>query len=180
MNSSATPPTTRAPGTADALGERTLSSPRTALLKFAVPIAWLAIGGYAVWRLWTRPDAVLDVDPGSTTDALRWLFLVLFAVGLMLAFAFVAPLKRVRLGRDGLRISNFRREITLPFAAIARVRQSWLPTFRVVTMDLRHESEFGRRIIFRPAGPRRMAFWKADYGREDDLVGELKRLAGLR
>ena len=160
--------------------QRTLSFRHTGLLKFALPPIWLGIVSYGVWQLWSRPEDVLvDYDAGPATAALTWLFLALVAVSLLVMFAFVLPLKRVRLAPDGLRVSNYVREINIPFGEIARVRQNWLPTFRLVTLDLRTETPLGRRVIFMPAGSQRMAFWRAEYRREDDLVSELRRLAGL-
>jgi hypothetical protein len=179
MNASVTPPATRASDSQNPPIERTLSVPQTGLLKFVLPVVWVALGGYAVWRVWTRPEEVLDADAGLGTAALKWTFLVLLAAGLIVLLAFVVPLKRVRLAPDGLRISNYIREITVPFSAIAAVRQNWLPTFRLITIDLRTETPLGQRVIFMPAGTQRAAFWRAEYRREDALVGELRRLARL-
>ena len=159
--------------------QRTLSSRYTALLKFVLPPIWIALVGYAGWQLWADMDVLLEGDAGAAVLAVRWLLLALIAASLVVLFAFVLPLKRVHLTQDGLRISNYRREVTVPFRAIARVRQNWLPTFRLVMLELRADAELGRRVIFLPAGAPRMAFWRADYWREDDLVSELRRLAGL-
>jgi hypothetical protein len=159
--------------------KRTLSARYTALLKFVLPPIWIGLVGYAGWQLWSNPDVLLEGDAGAAALAVRWLLLALVAASLVVLFAFVVPLKRVHLTPDGLRISNYRREVTVPFRAIARVRQNWLPTFRLVMLELRTDAALGRRVIFMPAGPPRMAFWRADYWREDDLVSELRRLAGL-
>lgn len=160
--------------------ERTLSVRHTGLLKFVLPPVWVSIVGYAGWRLLLRPETVLvDYDAGAATAALKWILLALLVLSLLVLFAFVVPLKRVRLAPDGLRISNYVREITVPFDAIGRVRQNWLPTFRLITLDLRTGTPLGRRVIFRPAVPQRMAFWRREYWREDALVSELRRLAGL-
>lgn len=161
--------------------QRTLSVRYTFLLKFVLPPLWIGGCGYGVWLLWFRPeDALVDREAGAATVALlRWLFLALFAIGVLLAVAFAVPLKRVRLAPDGLRISNYFREIAVPLSEVGDVRQNWLPTYRMVTLDLRTETPLGRRVIFFPAGPRRMAFWREDYWREDETVIELRSLAGL-
>ena len=159
--------------------ERTLSVRHTGVLKFVLPPVWIVFFGYGVWQVWSRPEDVLDADAGLTTAVLKWIFVALFAASLGVLFAFVLPLKRVRLAPDGLRVSNYVREITVPFGAIARVRQSWLPTFRLVTLDLRTETPLGRRVIFMPAGAQRIAFWHSEYWREDHLVSELRTLAEL-
>ena len=160
--------------------QRTLSVRHTALLKFVLPPIWIGVVGYGVWQLSSNPEMVLvDREAGAATIALRWLLLALVAASLLVLFAFVVPLKRVRLAPDGLLVSNYLREITVPFRAIARVRQNWLPTFRLVALDLRTDTTLGRRVIFMPAATQRMAFWRADYWREDALVDELRRFAGL-
>jgi hypothetical protein len=159
--------------------QRTVSIRHTALLKFVLTPIWIIIVVYAAWQLLSNPEAVLvDRESGSAMAA-RWLLLALLAVSLVVLVAFVVPLKRVQLEAEGLRVSNYIREITVPFGDIARVRQNWLPTFRVVTLNLRTDTPLGRRVIFMPAGPQRMAPWRSDYWREDDLVAELRRLAGL-
>ena len=160
--------------------QRTVSARHTHLVKFILPPLWIALVAYAGWQLWFRPEDVLsDGDAGVVSSAFKWLLLALLAASLVVLFAFVVPLKRVRLGPDGLRISNFRREITVPFAAIARVRQNWLPTFRLVTLDLRTATPLGHRVVFMPAGAQRAAFWRPAYWQEDPMVAELRRLAGL-
>jgi hypothetical protein len=160
--------------------QRTLSLRHTWLLKFVLPPVWLGIVGYAIWHSLSRPDdAFVDRNAGLTTTALTWVFFALIAASLSVLFAFVVPLKRVRLTPDGLRVSNYVREITIPFAAIARVRQNWLPTFRLIRLDLRTETPLGRHVIFMPVGSQGMAFWRAEYRREDEVVAELRRLAGL-
>jgi hypothetical protein len=160
--------------------QRTLSVPHTFLLKFVLPPLWIGGFGYGTWQLWLHPgDVLFDRETGAATPALQWLFLVLFAVGILVLLAFVVPLKRVRLEPDGLRVSNYFREITVPFSNIERVRQNWLPTYRLITLDLRTETPLGGRVIFMPAGPLRLAFWRAGYWREDEMVAELRALAGI-
>lgn len=48
MNASATPPDTRASDSQTASIERTLSIPQTGLLKFVLPVPWVALAAYAV------------------------------------------------------------------------------------------------------------------------------------
>lgn len=157
---------------------RTLSTRPTPLLKFALPPLWLALAGYALWLIWVRPEVAFG-GPGPAALGLQSLLSAVIAISLVVLFAFVIPLKRVRLAPDGLRVSNYRRDITIPFTAVARVRQAWLPTFRLVAIDLRSETPLGRRVIFMPAVRRPLAFWRAAYWREDALVHELRSLAGL-
>lgn len=159
---------------------RTLSSRATPLLKFVLPPFWIGAAGYVIGLLWMHPERVLgEAGSAAGTLALQGLFFALVIGSLLILWAFVLPLKRVQLAADGLRVSNFVRETTIPFSAIARVRQNWLPTFRLITLDMRAQTPLGRRVIFMPAVPQRMAFWRAEYRREDEMVRELRSLAGL-
>jgi hypothetical protein len=159
--------------------QRDLSVRSTGVLKFAGPPVWVAVVAYAAWSLWTDTPNAVDSYSATQSLAVRVLLIGLIAVSLIVMFAFVIPLKRVRLVTDGLHVSNGIREITVPFDAILSVRQDWLPTFRLVTLKLRPGRGLPSRVIFMPAGSRRFAFWRREYWREDALVGELRRLAGL-
>ena len=156
-----------------------ISTRPTALLKFVLPPFWIAAVGYAIWLLWVHPEVVLtEAGPGGTR-ILQWVFLALFVASLMVLYAFVTPLRRVQLAPDGLLVSNYRQEIAVPFREIAAVHQHWLPTYRLITIDLKNDTPLGRRVVFMPATARRLAFWRSDYWREDDLVRELRVRAGL-
>lgn len=158
---------------------RTLSLRSTALLKFVLAPIWIAVMGYVAWRLWTDPSSLLDNEVSTQAPIVRWILLGLIAASLIVLLAFVVPLKRVRLVATGLQISNYIRETTVPFDAILSVRQSWLPTFRLITLELRPGLGLRSRVIFMPEGSQRFAFWRRNYWREDALVGELRGLAGL-
>lgn len=107
---------------------RTISIGSTPLLKSVLGPIWLVGAAYAIWVLWARPESVLDdYQPGGMT-ALQLILLALLAASLVVLFAFVVPLKRVRLAPDGLLVSNYLRESVVPFSAIASVRQYSLPT----------------------------------------------------
>lgn len=160
---------------------RTLSLRATAVLKFVIPPIWVALTAYAAWRLSSGSGGgLLDDDPGAPASAVRWLLLGLIAASLVVLFAFVIPLKRVRLATNGLQVSNYVRETTVPFDGILSVRQDWLPTFGLITLKVRPGLGLRSRVIFMPAGSQRFAFWRQAYWREDPLVQELRQLAGLK
>jgi hypothetical protein len=159
---------------------RTLSASPTFVLKFVLAPLWSALAVYALWRLWSDPRGLLTEGLGEAAFAvIRWALVALLISSLVILIAFVVPLKRVRLAPDGLHVSNFRREIHVPFNVLTRVRQNWLPTFRLVTIELRAAGPFGRRIVFMPSGAGPLAVWRPSYWREDAIVGEIRRLAGL-
>ena len=159
---------------------RTISIRATPLFKFVLAPLWLAVAAYAMWAIWTSPERVLTEYESGTRLALQVILLALLAASAAVAVAYVIPLKRVRLQADGLAVSNYQREVVVPFAEIASVRQHSLPTFRLITVRLRNDGGLGRRVIFMPTVPMRTAFWRSDYGGEDEIVGELRSLAGLR
>jgi hypothetical protein len=131
--------------------DRTVSSIMTFFLKFLLPPLW--IGGFGIGIL--QNDVDLQV-------MLYWI------VGSTFLLWSSVPLKRVVLRADGLSVSNYRREILIPFGAIERVTQNRWSGGRPVTIYLRSETPFGRRIRFMPAGWR-LALWQ-----EDEVVKEIR------
>jgi hypothetical protein len=85
-----------------------------------------------------------------------------------------AGLKRVRLDGRQLFVSNYVREIRIPFSAITDVKQNrWLNS-RPITIYFRDATELGDRATFIPKWRFRILFW-----RMDPVVDELKQLAAL-
>ncbi|MGZ5872754.1 MAG: hypothetical protein ACXWKP_11665 [Bradyrhizobium sp.] len=83
-----------------------------------------------------------------------------------------AGLKRVRMDERQVYVSNYFREIHIPFGAITDVRQNrWLNS-RPITIYFRDATEFGDKATFMPK--QRIQFWRID-----PVVEELKQLAGL-
>jgi len=71
-------------------------------------------------------------------------------------------------------VSNYVREIGIPFSAIVDVRQNrWLNS-RPITIYFRGATQFGDRVTFIPKWRFRIQFWRID-----PVVDELKQLAGL-
>jgi hypothetical protein len=154
--------------------ERTLSAPSTPLLKFVLPPVWTALFGYGTFQLWINPaEVVYNGVKGGATPGTQWLFLGAFVVGVLYLAWWCLPLKRAVLAGESVRISNFRSEIVVPVATIERVSQSWL-LGRLITLRLRTDTPFGDRITFLPNTQRGLAFW-----REDELIRELRELAGI-
>ena len=83
---------------------------------------------------------------------MRWIGWALagFAVGAVHAWRICIPLKRVALGQAPFFVSNFRREIEVPFADVARISGSLFLNPAVVRLHLRHPGPFGDRIVFAP------------------------------
>jgi hypothetical protein len=154
---------------------RTVSSPYTFLFKFIFPPLWIGGFGFGTLQLWLSPETVVfnGVRGGATREH-QWLFLGALVLGAALLLWHCTRLHRVRLTDGGLLVSNYFREISVPFGQIARVTQSRLSNPRTITLHLRGETPLGGKVRFFPSTHGRLAFWK-----EDELVHELRARAGL-
>jgi len=153
--------------------DRTISSSITFLFKYIFPVVWVSGFGFGALKLLFQPqDVIFNGVPGAATPADQLFVLVMWGFGSAFVLWVTVPLKRVCLKANGLSVSNYRREILIPFGAIERVSQNVLFSGRHVTIYFRYETPFGRRIKFIPAGFGKLAFWK-----EDDVVKELRRHA---
>lgn len=144
--------------------ERTLSSGWTPWMKFILPVVWIvgfASGGAALWS-----GAAKGTIPPPFGFFAAWIagtaFILWATVGL----------KRIRADDRELHVSNYLREMSVPFGAIADVRQNrWLST-KPITIHFKDKTEFGDHVTFMPK--QRFQFWS-----DDPTVGELRKLAGL-
>lgn len=157
--------------------DRTLSSRTTFIHKYPAPAIWIGGFGWGALQLWLHPaDVVFNGVRGAATRHDQLSFLAVWIVATTLIVAWARWIKRVRLTPDGmLLVSNYLTEVAIPLSDVDRVTQSWSFRLAPVVLHLRHESPFGRSIAFIPAGIRRYAF-----GCEDDVVRELRELAGLQ
>ena len=146
-----------------------LSSSVTFIYKFVFPAIWIVIVGLLVFYnvRGARGAGALGIAT-SLLIVVPWLFGVLFLL------RFAAPVLRVEL-RDGrLYASDYRREIEIPRGEITNVTQNVWVNVRPITLHLRNDTPFGKRIRFIPPGRVIFAFWK-----EDAVVEKLRELAGL-
>jgi hypothetical protein len=146
-----------------------LSSSVTFIYKFVFPTIWISIGGFLLFV--TIEGIHRTTFPDTATSLL---IVVPWLLGAVFLLRLAAPVLRVEL-RDGrLYASNYRREIEIPRSDIVSVTQNVWVNVRPITLHLRKETPFGRRIRFIPPGRVIFAFWK-----EDPLVDKLRELAAL-
>jgi hypothetical protein len=147
-----------------------LSSSVTFIYKFVFPAIWVVIAGFL---------AVVTVEGIRRTSPPDTLTSLLIVVPWLLAGIFLlrlaAPILRVELREGRLYASNYRREIEIQRTDIVRVTQNVWVNVRPITLHLRGDTPFGKRIRFIPPGRVIFAFWK-----EDPLVEKLRELAGLQ
>src|ERR1019366_6335759 len=97
----------------NAVQERTLSSAWTFWMKYVFPVVWISGFGSAT---------ILTPAPQN-----KIVFLVAWSLGTKFILWANAGLKRVRIDERQLHVSNYSREICVPFSAITDVKQNrWI------------------------------------------------------
>jgi hypothetical protein len=149
--------------TADLHGEERLANRwGTFFIRFIWPIFGLgSIPGFLISLLWWRPDRVGLIGGGFA------------ALVLMPAYYWLVarPLRWVWAGADGLRISNGRREVRVPYSAIEDVRGFWHAR-DLVRVVLKAPTAVGTRFIFIPR-------WRWLVRGDHPVVARLRERAGL-
>lgn len=141
-----------------------ISSRFTPVAKFLWPAGWLGLMGYFNLLAFTGSPR-LRWGGGATDPA--WgkpLLVTLFVLGLFVAVRVSAPLKRVHLLPGGLHVSNYFREIRVPWADVGRVVVHSDFGHRrtpIVELELRRRGAFGTRISLMPASPQALASLEA-------------------
>ncbi len=145
-------------------GPMRLSSHLTFIFKFIFPSVWLLGFSAGTLVLLTRPnERGMAIPFGLAT-----------IIGALVFSKACFPLKSVIAGRDGLRVSNFIREIEIPYGQIASVDENkWLNT-RVTTVWLKGDSAFGPELRFQPYTYFTLLLWK-----DHPAVVELRRRVEL-
>lgn len=103
---------------------------------------------------------------------MKFVFLGIWILGTTVILWANAGLKRVRMDERQLYVSNYLKEILIPFSSITDVRQKRWISSRPITIYFRDATEFGDKVNFMPK--QRIQFWRID-----PVVNELKQLAGL-
>ncbi len=118
-----------------------LSSLLTFFDKFIFPTVWL--GGFGLGTV------LLLLNPPR--DGENPLVLVAaLAFGAVVFYRWGFSLKRVRATENGLLVSNYRREIFVPYEWICGVRENKLINIRPITVQLRSATAFGSSFVFMP------------------------------
>jgi hypothetical protein len=154
----------------NAMQEKTLSSAWTFWTKFVLPVGF---GLGAITFLWS--NGLVDRNGATPPLQVKFVLLSVWIPAMALILWISAGLKRVRMDERQLYLSNYVREIAVPFSAITDVRQNLWLNSRPVTIYFRDVTEFGDRATFMPK--QRIQFWQ--FWRPDPVVNELKQLAGL-
>src|ERR1700722_17332241 len=152
--------------------ERNLSSAYTFWFKFVLPVGWVFGFGLGTIQLWF--GAFHDRNGALPPPEIKFLFAGIWILGSTFILWAGAALKRVRIDQGQLHISNYVREICVPFSAIMDVQQNRWLNIRPVTIYFRDATEFGDKATFMPKRRFSFRFWHVD-----PVVNELRQLAGL-
>jgi len=122
----------------------TISSRLTFVMKFIFPLACIPfiIGTLGIWL-----GHVHDVNGGPLPLDEKWKFLAACIIGTTYILWTCVGLKKVRMNSTHLYVSNYRKEIAVPFLDIVDVAEhGWLglPS----TIQFRAPTEFGQSIKF--------------------------------
>jgi len=152
--------------------ERTLSSAWTFLMKFIIPPVWMVGFGIGAIVFWLGNP--VDGNHPPPPPQMKFVFLGIWILGTTSILWASAGLKRVRMDDRQLYVSNYLKEISVPFGEFTDIRQNrWLNS-RPITTYFRDVTEFGGKATFMPKWRIQSLPWRAD-----PVVGELKQLAGL-
>ena len=139
------------------MGER-LSSYFTFFYKFVFSALWS--GGFGVGTA----TMVITDSPEI------WRFAFAWVVGSIFIWWGCARLKRVEMADGMLRISNYFREAVVSIGEVETVTQNRFINLRLITVNFRKDTCFGRSIFFMPPFSFRIFS-------EDEVVTRLRRLA---
>jgi hypothetical protein len=153
---------------APAMPRRRVSSSLTGFYKFILPAIWAFAGGGTAVALLQEVISGSGLPKGS--DSFLVLFFGFWLIGLMILYFGCAHLKQVSIGDGVLYISNFVKEIRVPFVAIQEVTESRLDNMHPVTIRFRVATPFGRKVVFIPH--LRLLLWG-----KYPVVAELRALA---
>lgn len=146
--------------------KRELSSNQTFFLKIILPIIFIVLFLAAVIGL------ILGYKKSEIFITIVIIMLA-FPVGIVSMYFTLMRYKKVSIDDDFLYVSNYRNEIKIALSNISDVTETkWIRT-RPITIHLKSDSEFGRKIIFTPKmnGFRVFA--------DNPIVVELKESANL-
>ena len=150
------------------MNERMLSSAQTFWMKFVFPTIWISMFGLGTVAMLL--GAFRGTDNTAPPEAMKWSFLAVWIVGTAFIYWGCARLKRVRIDESAIYVSNYLKEIRIPFDDIAHVTENRWINIHPVTVHFRSATAFGDRIVFMPKI--RIFGW-----RSHPVVGGLRALA---
>jgi hypothetical protein len=128
---------------------RMLSSKMTFYYKFIFPTLWITGFAFATILMFTAPDSFKG---NKDIREVRPIFLTLTIGGTVFFYWCCMRLKKVSLKDNVLIVSNFSKEIVIPFCDVDRVSGSIMMHPELVWLHLRRPTDLGTKIVFTPRG----------------------------
>src|SRR6266550_2209252 len=113
------------------MNNRTLSSAQTFWMKFLFPTIWISMFGLGTLGLFL--GAFRGADGSPPPEGLKWGFLAAWIAGTIFICWACARLKRVRIEDSAIYVSNYLKEIRVPFDAVADVTENCWVNIHPVT-----------------------------------------------
>ncbi len=142
---------------------RVLSSAQTWPTKFLMPVLWLGLMGFVIFRL----NLFRLVSPATP------ILMLAFAFGTASIYWYYVRLKKVTLAGSELIISNYSREIRVPLTSITEVKGSRMSKTRQITVRFDPALGFGGSIVFMPKW--RLVFPFAEHPMAQELRDLIER-----
>jgi len=117
--------------------KKTLSSPIATFIDKFIYSA-ISIGVFGLGTLWLFLEGRNE----------RWVFLIAWIALTVIIYYSCAKLKVVKVDDNLIYISNYFKEISVPYSDIEKVHEYIFTAPRVIRIEFKHNTVFGRTIIF--------------------------------
>jgi len=127
-----------------------VSSGITFYLKFVFPVIWITGFGAGVIGIWS---GWLHGRGGETPpDFFYWIVPAGWICGSAFLIWDVKRYRRVAVGEGELLVSNYFREIAVPYSTIEKVRHTTMHSPQLIIVYLNRRTPLGKKIVFIPCG----------------------------
>lgn len=118
-------------------------------MKFIFPPAWIIGFGIGTFSMWFGD---LHLKNGSVaSEPIKYQFLFMWFLGTAFILWYCTGLKKVNMDSKNLYVSNYFKEIIIPLSEMSAVDENRWINIHPVTIHLKSESEFGKKIVFMPS-----------------------------
>jgi hypothetical protein len=128
-----------------------LSSSWTLLFKIFLPTFWLTFFGIFTLALWITNYEYYGAIPGG---ALRLGVTLFYFLGCVFLYFTVFQLKRVEADAENLYVTNYFKNVKIPFPQVDTFEEIDFLIFKIITVRLREPSSFGNSLKFIPSTAR--------------------------
>ena len=124
--------------------QRRLSSGLTFFVKAVHPAISLSILFLITFAIYLVPNK------GGTLQVFRWILPIILPLTVIHVYRTCVPLKRISMDDEALHISNYLKQVRISLRDVNSVRERRLINIHHIEIDFRHDTEFGKRVVFMP------------------------------